>query len=112
MPHLKCVACKCRLHSDQTVGDGAAFSCPSCGSALEPVAHLIEIVGYRLVSPDASSSHNASARYRVLADRVARVQARHSQDPSAVSHWLDDGEGFPPEPMAEAVALPRPDLHA
>jgi hypothetical protein len=89
MPHLKCVACRCRLHSDQTMGDGAPASCPGCGLPLEPVVHLTEILGYQVIST-----------------------ARRSQDPSDVSHWLDDGEGFPPEPMAKAVALPRPDPHA
>jgi hypothetical protein len=51
MPHFKCVACKTRLYSavgpDDLVGD----LCPGCGSLLEPVGELAEIVGFRASSP-------------------------------------------------------------
>jgi hypothetical protein len=45
MPHYKCVTCTTRL---MTAG-GSPGTCEGCGSVLEPVGGLSEIVGYRLV---------------------------------------------------------------
>jgi hypothetical protein len=46
MPHYKCVTCTTRL-----VTGGRPGSCEGCGSVLEPVGALSEVVGYRLVQP-------------------------------------------------------------
>jgi hypothetical protein len=45
MSHFKCVTCMTR-HIAAGEGPG---SCEGCGSALEPVADLTEVVGYRAV---------------------------------------------------------------
>ncbi len=47
MPHYKCVTCTTRLMA----ASGPPGSCEGCGSVLEPVGGLSEIVGYRLVQP-------------------------------------------------------------
>jgi len=45
MPHLKCTACKIRVHYPGGVGDEL---CPGCGSLLEPAGSLDELVGFRV----------------------------------------------------------------
>lgn len=45
MPHYKCVTCTTRLMA----AGGSPGRCEVCGSSLEPVGELSEIVGYRLV---------------------------------------------------------------
>jgi hypothetical protein len=47
MPHYKCVTCTTRLMT----ASGLPGHCEGCGSVLEPVGGLSEIVGYRLVQP-------------------------------------------------------------
>jgi len=47
MPHLKCLACKSHLHRPESEADLIGDLCPVCGSLLEPVGDLGEIVGYR-----------------------------------------------------------------
>ena len=46
MPHYQCVTCATRL-----VTGGPPGNCEGCGSVLEPVGDLSEIVGHRLVQP-------------------------------------------------------------
>jgi hypothetical protein len=52
MPHYKCVTCTTRL---MTAG-GSPGTCEGCGSVLEPVGGLSEIVGYRLVQSPGDES--------------------------------------------------------
>ena len=52
MPHYKCVTCTIRLKA----AGGSPGSCEGCGSVLEPVGVLSEIVGYRLVQPRGDES--------------------------------------------------------
>lgn len=47
MPHYKCMTCMTRL---RTVG-GHPGSCERCGTVVEPVGGLPELVGFRLVAP-------------------------------------------------------------
>jgi hypothetical protein len=49
MPHFKCVGCKTRLHSAARPADQVGDLCPECGSLLEPVGELAEIVGFRSI---------------------------------------------------------------
>ncbi len=48
MPHYKCVACKTRLHTG-TPADLVGDLCPECGSLLEPVGELAEVLGFRSI---------------------------------------------------------------
>jgi len=49
MPHFKCLACKTRLRSTESDADLIGDLCPVCGSLLESVGDLGEIVGYRVI---------------------------------------------------------------
>jgi hypothetical protein len=53
MPHFKCVACKTRMSGAASPQGVVADPCPQCGSLLEPVGELTEIVGYRMITPRA-----------------------------------------------------------
>lgn len=50
MPHSKCVACKTRLYSSGAPAEMVGELCPSCGSLLEPVKSLVEVLGYRRIT--------------------------------------------------------------
>jgi len=52
MPHYKCVTCTTRLKA----AGGSPGRCEVCGSVLEPVGGLAELVGYRLVQPRGDES--------------------------------------------------------
>jgi hypothetical protein len=81
MPHYKCVACKTRLYSAACPADLFDDLCPGCGSLLEPVGELAEIVGFQSIKP----------REDLLPLRKA-----------IRSH-------VPPDAVAKAIALPPPD---
>jgi hypothetical protein len=57
MPHFKCATCRTRI---STVG-GAGDVCEACGSRLELVTDLTELVGYRAVTPSATPGTLAAA---------------------------------------------------
>jgi hypothetical protein len=79
MPHFKCVACKTRLYTavgpDDLVGD----LCPDCGSLLEPVGELAEIVGFRSIRDrDSAVDDSPPGTHERIAGRVARGVSRPS----------------------------------
>ena len=79
MPHLKCLACKTRLYSTESPADPVGDLCPVCGSLLEPLGDLGEIVGYRVIESPHSSSHSSASRAgRLIAGRVLEILARRS----------------------------------
>ena len=51
MPYVKCVPCKIRVSVTGTGADPTDPSCPGCGLALQPVAHLTEVMGFRFEPP-------------------------------------------------------------
>jgi hypothetical protein len=51
MPHVKCNGCRTRLYSAAGRADLVDDLCPGCGSPLEPVGELTEIVGFQSVKP-------------------------------------------------------------
>ncbi|MGZ4304912.1 MAG: hypothetical protein ACXVSL_08580 [Solirubrobacteraceae bacterium] len=83
MPHYKCDACRIRLHPPESRVDRISDLCPECGSPLDPIADLAQLIGFRLI---------ASQRD---ADRAA-----------AFTDCLD-----PDEPKAAAIALPPPETY-
>jgi hypothetical protein len=102
--YFKCVPCKIRVSAagaDTTLTDG---SCPGCGSALEPVSELTEIVGFR--SPNLL---DPSVPPRV-ADRVADISGGRAAAEAQleIDRWLDEGGSLRPEPVAQAVAVELP----
>lgn len=68
MPHLKCEACRVRLHSPQSPIDGVGELCPACGSLLEPVSRVSELVGLRLIRWEPSEDEAERDAWRALGD--------------------------------------------
>jgi hypothetical protein len=82
MPHLKCQPCRNRLYRAGS-GDQVGDLCPVCGSLLEPVGQLAEVVGYRLVRFAENADGSASSAHQRIADRltdiIVRRQAQHAE---------------------------------
>jgi hypothetical protein len=98
MPHFKCVRCRTRLYSESARADLVGDLCPCCGSLLEPVGELAEIVGFQSIQELAGAPDDGpTSRPERLANRVdrlfARRQAMLAQKPA----------------VAEAIALAAPD---
>jgi hypothetical protein len=113
MPHFKCVACKARLYSAAAPADLVGDLCPGCGSLLEPVGQLAEIVGFRSIrSRDRAADDGSPGTHERIADRVedlfARREAILAQARLDAERWIDDGGSFSPGAVAAALALPRP----
>jgi hypothetical protein len=111
MPHFKCLACKTRLHSAAAPADLVGDLCPSCGSLLEPVADLAEIVGFRSIKArDSAADDSAPGTHQRIADRfgdfIARREAFLAQEELDARRWLDDDGHFRPErvPLARTEA--------
>jgi hypothetical protein len=77
MPHFKCLACKTSLRSRESEADPIGDLCPVCGSLLEPVGDVGEIVRCRVIETRVSMSHSAASRaVELIADRVGEIVAR------------------------------------
>jgi len=113
MPQFKCVACKTRLYSPASPADRVGDLCPGCGSLLEPVRELAEVVGFRSIkSRDGAADGGSPGTHQRLAARaddfLARRAAILAQARLDGERWLDDGGSFSREAVAEAMALPTP----
>ena len=85
VPHVECVACKTRLHNTESQSRSDRGLCPVCGSLLEPVGNLSEIVRVprsrvmrRLVAPRRIRGRAADRRRGRRDHRLTRAQARTS----------------------------------
>jgi hypothetical protein len=86
--HLKCVVCRIRVRGCQSPAGEVGELCPLCGSALEPVRHLSELLG--------------------LQERKWEDDDELAADPDT-SRWLADGGNVSLEGVvAEALAPPPP----
>ena len=74
MPHLKCEPCRNRLYRAGS-GDQVGDLCPACGSLLEPVGQLAELVGFQLVG--SAGSHQRLADQ--LGDLIVRRRAAYAE---------------------------------
>lgn len=83
MPHYKCDACRIRLHPPRTRVDRVSDLCPECGSLLDPVADLAQLIGFRLIASQ-----------------------RDADPAAAAADWPD-----PDEAKAAAIALPPPEMY-
>jgi hypothetical protein len=112
MPHYKCVGCKTRLYSAAGPADLVGDLCPGCGSLLEPVGELAEIVGFQSIKHRDSAAGDSPPRgHQRIAGRVvdglfARREAMLAQARLDPGRWVDDGGSFSSEAVAEAIALP------
>ena len=85
MYHLKCDVCRIRVRGQQRQPGGVGELCPGCGSLLEPVQRLSELLG--------------------LQERKWEDSDALAADPDA-SRWLDDGGSVALEAVAKALAPP------
>ena len=109
MAHLKCLACETRLHSTDGQADSIGDLCPVCGSLLEPVGDLSEIVGYRVIENCGSTSHSgASVAGRLIADRVGEIIAQRKLKHARVRLEIErfDADSVSPQVQPLAFALP------
>jgi Zn-finger nucleic acid-binding protein len=99
MPHFKCVGCRTRLYSTSARADVVGDLCPGCGSLLEPVGELAEIVGFQSIQPRTGTPDDGQpSRRGRLASRVDRLFARRQAMLARM-----------PLEAAEAIALVVPD---
>jgi hypothetical protein len=97
MPHFKCVACKIRLSGAAGAADPVGDLCPGCGSPLEPVGELADIVGFQSVkSRDYGADGSAPGAHQQIAARVhdliALQGAIRADAPLDAGRRLDDGD--------------------
>jgi len=85
MPDFKCVACRFRVRSHG--GDTVREVCPGCGTPLELVGRLVEVVGYRSISPGTDEDAPAEPVSYLTDRREARIEELRV----AAQRWLDDG---------------------
>jgi hypothetical protein len=79
MLHFKCVPCRLRVEGPAVTADHLSYPCPGCGSPLERVGALTEIVGFQAIGA-ATPAEPGSQR------------------------WLDADGGFSREAVAVALA--------
>jgi hypothetical protein len=113
MPHYKCEGCKTRLYSAPASADQVGDLCPGCGSLLEPVGELAEIVGFQSIKPrEGAADDRTPGTHRPIADRVHDLlplrEAIRSHAPPDGARFVDDGGSVGPEAVAKAIALPIP----
>ena len=111
MPHFKCLPCETRLCSAQGQADPIGHLCPVCGSLLEPVGDLAEIVGYRAIETPGSTWHSdASGAGQPIADRVGEVIAQRELKQARVRLEIErcDADSVSPQVQSLALALPAP----
>ena len=78
MPYLDCLGVQhAPVQHGNSQADPIGDLCPDCGSLLEPVGDLGEIVRYRVIETRGSTSpHGASRAGRLIAGRVREIIAR------------------------------------
>jgi len=109
MPHFKCLPCETRLCSAQSQADPIGHLCPICGSLLEPVGDLAEIVGYRLLETRGSMWHSgASGAGQLILDRVGEIIAQRELKHARVRLEIErcDADSVSPQVQPLALALP------
>jgi hypothetical protein len=109
MPHYKCDVCRTRLHLSGKSAELLGDLCPECGSLLERVTELTELVGFRsMASRDGDAATEESERHQRIADIFDEFVVRRAsiveQQRLGAERRLDDSD----EPDAAAVVLPPP----
>lgn len=88
MPHYKCLTCRTRLRVSQPTVSVRDL-CPQCGSLLEPVGDLAEVIGFRAIAPVSGSvlASETSAQERIarrIGDFVTHRDRRHARELSGI----------------------------
>jgi hypothetical protein len=109
MPHFKCLACKTRRRSTENPADPIGDLCTVCGSLLEPVGDLGEIVGYRVIETRGSTSHRgASGAGRLIAGCVGEIIARREFKHARVRLEIERCDAGSVSPQFQAVSSRAP----
>ena len=115
MTYFKCVTCKARLYSAASPNSLVHDLCPGCGSMLEPVGDLTELVGYRSIKLRDEPALPRVA-HGVVIDRFAEVlaakRASAAQAALDAERWLDDGGTFNGPAAASAAVRATPQTEA
>ncbi len=107
MPHFKCVPCQARLYRLTFPADLVGELCPGCGSLLEPVDELAEVVGFQsITSRDGADAGGTPGTHERIADRIGDLMARREARLADAGRWLDDSGSFSSEAVAKAIAVP------
>jgi hypothetical protein len=111
MPHYACLACRTRLYNAGSPADHVGDLCPDCGTLLEPVGDVAEVIGFRSIKPRDNNNRGRKPRASHernagrIGDFLTRRQAIIAQARLDAEQWLDDSDSFSPD----AVALAQPD---
>jgi hypothetical protein len=109
MPHLKCLACKTCLHITASQADPLGDLCPVCGSLLEPVGNLGEIVGYRVIETRGSTSRSGASRAgELIADGVGEVIARRELEHARIRPEIESCDADSVSPQVQSVRARAP----
>jgi len=106
MHHYKSVACRARLHVSRKSAEFVGL-CPECGSLLEPVTELAQLLGFRsITSRNGDAATQESEPHQRIADLLHELLARGTSmlERQRLDAECDDGD----EPEAAAVVLPPP----
>lgn len=109
MPYFICLACKARLHSAASEADPIGDLCPVCGSLLESVGDLGEIVGYRAVETRGGTWPSGASRAgRLVAGRVGEIIARGGLKHAGVRLEIEGCGADSVSPQVQAVSSRAP----
>jgi hypothetical protein len=112
MPHYKCVACRTRLQVWARPTELVKELCPECGSRLQPVAELSELVGLRSIqSCDWADDAAGQAVRRSGTPRIDEFVTRRAAILERERFDVDHGTGDDPVPRAGAVVAPPPQTY-
>jgi hypothetical protein len=112
MPYFKCVACKTRLFRAAGSADLVGDLCPACGSLLEPVGELAELVGFQSIKSRGTPAEASIGGLQRLADRVGEIRTRReaheAQTPLDASAGPMTAAASPPKQSPKRWPLPKP----
>jgi hypothetical protein len=105
MVYFKCLACRTRLAGVGSPPDLIGDLCPICGSLLEPVDALGEVVGFRSIEArDNATRSDPPGTHERIAERVEDFhsgrRAMRAQARVDAQRWIDDGGSFRARPVS------------
>jgi hypothetical protein len=109
MPYFICLACRARLHSTASEADPIGDLCPVCGSLLDPVGDLGEIVGCRVVETRRGTGRSGGSRAgQLIAGRVGEIIARRGLNHARVRLEIGcfDADSVSPQVRAASSRAP------
>jgi hypothetical protein len=108
MPHYKCVTCRTRLRASKPATAALRDLCPHCGSLLEPVSDLAEVVGFRAIaSVDGPAAGSGASAHERIAQRIGDLVTHRGRARELVGE-VSAGSFDPPAASAVARFGPRP----